>query len=215
MRSMTAQAVRCTYLIRGRRCRRQVAANSDLCPYHLEWVAGPPPANAWGARIARKAGNPGSRSQADDDQVGQLALLLRYGPTPPQSKPAPSAKCTYVARGKRCRRQAAAGSQFCPYHLAWLAGPRVPRSWAARVSREAVQLLAQTRPREGLDDEIALIRLLIRESFGQGRYAATCRAIDTLGDLLQVRQRMQPTSLHPPASLEKFLERLALAEDAP
>ncbi|HEY3118930.1 MAG TPA: hypothetical protein VGK54_19480, partial [Chloroflexota bacterium] len=93
-------------------------------------------------------------------------------------------QCIAVVRGKRCRRKAAPGSQMCLYHVAWFKGPDAPDVWAQRVSREARRLIERARAMEGLGNEIALLRLIIRDCVARGEYDSARRTISVLARTL-------------------------------
>ena len=122
-------------------------------------------------------------------------------------------RCAYVVRGKRCRRKAAPGAKMCHYHVAWFKGPDAPDMWADRVSREARRLLSEVPLTDSLDAEIALLRLLIRESVGRGDVEAARRAIEALARILLPRR--QPKRARTPLSttLADLLDQLAAEVD--
>ena len=117
-------------------------------------------------------------------------------------------RCIYVVRGKRCRRKAAPGAQMCLYHAAWFKGPDAPDVWAERVSREARELVEQAYGEHGLEDEIALLRLLIRDSVAQGRNEVARRTISTLARILRSRAKARGTGPSSSANLWAALEQL-------
>lgn len=122
-------------------------------------------------------------------------------------------RCSYVVRGKRCRREAAPGEQMCRYHVEWLKGPDAPDVWAERVSREARELVGQAYGVQGLEDEIALLRLLIRDSVGQGRTEVARRTIETLARILLSRSKARRVGPSFPANLDAVLEQLGVGPD--
>lgn len=173
-------------------------------------------------------------------------------------------QCASVSStGRHCRRKAAPDSDLCPYHQAWVLGPKAPDLWVQRVSREARRLVAegrqtlgapdpwakrvsrearlliaqgqetksppdpwaervfreaqrvvaQAQEMQGLDAEIALLRLFIRDLAATDNVDAARRTIETLARVLtaQATRRHDPTKI--PPELEKIL--IQLGEDDP
>lgn len=100
-------------------------------------------------------------------------------------------QCSYVGKGRRCRRQAAPGSQMCLYHVAWFKGPDAPDAWADRVDREARRVVREARAIEGLDSEVALLRLMIRNDVAQGRNDSARRSIGVLARTLLLQAKLR------------------------
>ena len=126
-------------------------------------------------------------------------------------------QCTYLVRGKRCRRQAEPQTGLCVYHLAWADNPKrrltqgssaapsrqrksrtapspisepptaTEDSFSALVSEETQRLLDEASAAKGLDEQIAFLRVMIRLSFEAGDFEETRRSIAVLGRLLQGR----------------------------
>jgi hypothetical protein len=102
-------------------------------------------------------------------------------------------RCVATARstGVRCGRSALPGSRYCRYHG--------PRGW----EETSEELFYSTPPEgeafdlemaaavRGVDDEIALLRMLIRKVALKGDVEATRRAIDTLCRALKVQYALE------------------------
>jgi len=96
-----------------------------------------------------------------------------------------------TAAGARCRRPAARGSTICATHHATL--QRADRtSFYAALPGEDLRALAAAGVLEGVDAEIAVLRVLIRHAVTQGDVDAARKAIDSLGRLLRARHDLQP-----------------------
>ena len=127
-------------------------------------------------------------------------------------------QCITVVQGKRCRRRAAPGAQMCLYHVAWFKGPDAPDMWKDRVGREARRLVRDTRSIEGLDAEIALLRLIIRDDVANGNNESARRSIGVLARILLGQARSKPVGRHspsndPPISIDEVLERIGAEDD--
>jgi hypothetical protein len=98
-------------------------------------------------------------------------------------------RCVATARstGVRCGRSALPGGRYCRYHGSTgrqeAAGEPL---YPALLDDEAPDLEAVAAVR-GVDDEIALLRMLIRKVAREGDVEATRRAIDTLCRALKVQ----------------------------
>jgi hypothetical protein len=120
---------------------------------------------------------------------------------------------------------------MCLYHVAWFKGPDAPDMWAervsrearelvaqgyaeqGRVSREARQIVAQAYAVQGLETEIALLRLLIRDSAAQGRTEVARRTIETLARVLLSRAKGRGVGPSSSANLDAVLEQLGVEPD--
>lgn len=96
--------------------------------------------------------------------------------------------------GKRCVREAEAGSKLCPYHRARdderRAREEELRAFRAEErERELRKELAEAAQLDGLSAEVALMRVLIRRMVGEGKVEAARRGIDTLARMLQPPRR--------------------------
>lgn len=100
------------------------------------------------------------------------------------------AQCTATTRaGEPCKREAQAGSELCATHRAAL--EREERgSFYGAPPGEASNALALASVLEGVDAEVAVLRVLIRRCASTGDVDGARRAIDSLGRLLKVRQEL-------------------------
>ncbi len=100
------------------------------------------------------------------------------------------ALCTATTQaGQPCRRDAQAGSELCATHRA--ASERQERStFYGTPPGEASNALALASVLEGVDAEVAVLRVLIRRSAIAGDADGARRGIDSLGRLLKVRQEL-------------------------
>lgn len=100
------------------------------------------------------------------------------------------ALCTATTQaGQPCRREAQAGSDLCATHRA--AAERAERNeFYGAPPGEASNSLALAAVLEGVDAEVAVLRVLIRRSASAGDADGARRAIDSLGRLLKVRQEL-------------------------
>lgn len=98
------------------------------------------------------------------------------------------ARCTALTRaGQPCKRQAQPGSDLCATHRA--AQEREDRqAFYGAPPGEASNAMALAAVLEGVDAEVAMLRVLIRRSATAGDVDGARRAIDSLGRLLKVRQ---------------------------
>lgn len=100
-------------------------------------------------------------------------------------------QCIAVVRGERCRRKATPGAQMCLYRVTWFKGPDAPDACQARVGREARRLVRQAKSKDGLDNEIALLRLVIRDCVATGQNKSARRTIVVLTRLLLVEAQLK------------------------
>lgn len=158
--------MRCAFVVKGKRCRREANPDAELCRYHVEWADGSLNPDDWPARGAVPPAQI-AKPRTLKAQVAALHLSMRSAATPDIDGPPPS-RCIYVVRGKRCRRKVVRGQDLCSYHLSVILGPEAPDFWAQRITKEAGRLLDEARGMHGVDDEIALLRLLIRRDIAGG-----------------------------------------------
>jgi hypothetical protein len=119
-------------------------------------------------------------------------------------------RCVATAKrtGLRCGRSALPGSRYCRYH-----GPKgrergLEGPFYAAPDDEALNLEVASAVR-GVDDEIALLRMLIRKVARQGDVEATRRTIDTLCRALKVRYALEGRSAEGLAgSLARVLDEI-------
>lgn len=114
-----------------------------------------------------------------------------------------------LASGKPCSREAQASSNVCSRHA------RVPQNGASRafyttrLSSEDRQALAEASHLEGVEAEIAILRVLIRRVVDAGDLDAARKNIDTLCRTLKLRHQLdESSSSRLSASIERVLDSL-------
>lgn len=114
-----------------------------------------------------------------------------------------------LASGKACSREAQPDASLCARH-AGLERRRQARSfYTTRLSPEEHELLALASQLEGVDAEIAVLRVLIRRVVTAGDLEAARRGIDTLCRTLKARHELDDRSAGAlAASLERVLDSL-------
>lgn len=138
-------------------------------------------------------------------------------------------RCAAIARstGRQCGRSAAAGSRFCRYHAGGGArelDTRAPapdcsrerrrtvgggRSFYADVLDEGALEMEVAAALRGVEDEIAVLRMLIRRVAREGDVEATRRGIETLCKALKVQYALEGRSADGLAgSLARVLDEL-------
>lgn len=120
-------------------------------------------------------------------------------------------RCTAIlASGRPCERAARAGSSLCSRHGAAEARRRPPAFYAPpRLSADEQDALAAAGHLEGVDAEIAVLRILIRRVVTDGDLEAARRGIDTLCRTLRARHALDERSTGQLAtSLERVLDTL-------
>lgn len=111
--------------------------------------------------------------------------------------------------GKQCSRPAAASSQACSLHRA-AAGPRpAPAFYAEQLSQRERKLLAEAAQLEGVDAEVAVLRLLIREMASDRDLEAARRGIEALGRILRNRHAMTDSASQLTSWLDSVLADMA------
>lgn len=100
------------------------------------------------------------------------------------------ARCIETTRaGEPCKREAQPGSDLCATHRA--AKEREERaSFYGAPPGEPSNALVLAGVLEGVDAEVAVLRVLIRRCASAGDVEGARRAIDSLGRLLKVRQEL-------------------------
>jgi hypothetical protein len=125
-------------------------------------------------------------------------------------------RCSYIVQpnNKRCRRKAEPGRQWCAFHEEHEA-ERLANFYAP-TSQPFDDSLALAARLEDVDQEIALLRVAIRDSFQAGKIDPARRAIDTLNRLLTAQQRMRKERSQSEFSdeLERVLDELDLEDEA-
>ncbi len=127
-------------------------------------------------------------------------------------------RCEATARstGRQCARRAAPGDRYCRYHRG--SGRTPPedreatggeRPFYSEALEEGTLDLEVAAALRGVDDEIAVLRVLIRKVAREGDVEATRRAIETLCRALKVQYALQGRSAEGLAhSLARVLDEL-------
>ena len=85
-----------------------------------------------------------------------------------------------LASGRPCSREAKSPSDVCSRHAAVRRSRDARSFYTSRISEEERQALAVAAQLEGVDAEIAVLRVLIRRVVDAGDLEAARRGIDTL-----------------------------------
>jgi hypothetical protein len=111
--------------------------------------------------------------------------------------------------GRPCQREASPPAQLCRFH-AQVAARREDRGFYARTLSNSDQRgLASAAELEGVDAEIAVLRILIRRVLTLGDVDAARRGIDSLCRTLKVRHALDDRSADQLAtSVERVLDSL-------
>lgn len=112
-----------------------------------------------------------------------------------------------LASGKPCSREAQTSADLCSRH-ARVRQDRTARAfYTTRLSAEERALLAAASQLEGVEAEIAVLRVLIRRVVGAGDLEAARRGIDTLCRTLRMRHDLDESATDRlSASIERVLD---------
>jgi hypothetical protein len=111
--------------------------------------------------------------------------------------------------GQPCGREARSPSDLCQVHAHAAERRDDPRFYAKNLSPDERQALATAAELEGVDAEIALLRILIRRIATTGDIEQARRGIDTLCRTLKARHALDDRSADQLAtSLERLLTSL-------
>jgi hypothetical protein len=114
-----------------------------------------------------------------------------------------------LANGKGCSREAQADSQRCPFHEGVARRRQARQFYTTRLSDEEQEALLVAAQLDGVDAEIAILRVLIRRGIGAGDLEAARRGIETLCRSLRARHELDDRSTDQLASsLERVLDNL-------
>lgn len=114
-----------------------------------------------------------------------------------------------VSSGKQCEREASSTGGLCAYHQTVHARRRARAFYVDRFSPDDQDALAVSAHLEGVDAEIAVLRVLIRRVAGTGDIDAARRGINTLLGLLKARHELdQPARARLATSLERVLDAM-------
>jgi hypothetical protein len=114
-----------------------------------------------------------------------------------------------LASGKSCRREARPNAQLCAFHAGLEQRRQARGFYTTRLSAEEQGLLAAAGQLDGVDAEIAVLRVLIRRVVTAGDLEAARRGIDTLCRTLKARHELDDQAAGTlAASLERVLDSL-------
>ncbi|HEX2988167.1 MAG TPA: hypothetical protein VHS06_08365 [Chloroflexota bacterium] len=123
-------------------------------------------------------------------------------------------RCEAVVKrtGEQCGREASRGSRFCRYHRRYASGGTLPGdrpSFYSDVMEEGALELEVASALHGVEDEIAVLRMLIRRVAREGDLEATRKGIETLCRALKVQYALDGRSADGLAgSLAKVLDEV-------
>jgi hypothetical protein len=121
-----------------------------------------------------------------------------------------------LASGRACSREAQPDSHHCRFHEGVDLRRRARQFYTMRLSDEEQQALLVAAQLEGVDAEIAILRVLIRRGIGAGDLEAARRGIETLCRSLRARHELDDRSTDQLASsLERVLDNLGRDLDVP
>lgn len=121
-----------------------------------------------------------------------------------------------LGSGKPCVREARPGSHLCTRHEGAQRRRQARAFYTTRLSEEEQQALASAAELEGVDGEIAILRVLIRRVVTAGDLEAARRGIDTLCRTLKARHELDDRASGQLAiSLERVLDTLGHELGAP
>ena len=121
-----------------------------------------------------------------------------------------------LASGRGCSREAQPDSQRCRFHDGVEIRRQARHFYTTRLSPEEQEALLMAAQLEGVDAEIAILRVLIRRGFSAGDLEAARRGIETLCRSLRARHELDERSTDQLASsLERVLDNLGRDLDVP
>ncbi|HZT06811.1 MAG TPA: hypothetical protein VFC51_07250 [Chloroflexota bacterium] len=114
-----------------------------------------------------------------------------------------------LANGKPCCREAQPHSERCQFHDGVELRRRARRFYTTQLSEDEQEALLVAAQLEGVDAEIAILRVLIRRVISAGDLDAARRGIETLCRSLKARHELDERSTDQlAASLERVLDNL-------
>jgi len=114
-----------------------------------------------------------------------------------------------LANGKACSREAQAHSQRCRFHEGVELRRQARHFYTTRLTADEQEALLVAAQLEGVDAEIAILRVLIRRGISAGDLEAARRGIETLCRSLKARHELDDRSTDQlAASLERVLDNL-------
>lgn len=115
-----------------------------------------------------------------------------------------------LGSGKPCPRPAEADDGLCSYHRSVETRRQARAFYTERLSAEDREALAVAARLEGVDAEIAMLRVLIRRVAGAGDIEGFRRGIDTLCRMLKARHELDEGAAgRLSSSLEQVLDTLS------
>ena len=118
--------------------------------------------------------------------------------------------------GRQCRRSAAAGASVCTRHSR-AAEVQAERSfYGRRLDPDQIRALGDAASLEGVDAELAIMRVLVRSIISEGDVDAARRAVDTVARLVKIKHDLNATRGEQlSTSLDRVLDTLAQELGAP
>lgn len=113
-----------------------------------------------------------------------------------------------LASGTRCPRQATANSETCARHRPKAEPPRAQPFYAQRLLSQSRKALTEAAQLDGLAEEIAVLRTIIRDMAAAGDLNAARRAIEALSRILHAQRSTGEPSDRLAAWLEETLDEL-------
>lgn len=121
-----------------------------------------------------------------------------------------------LASGQRCLREAEGDSRVCSFHQEVERRREGRVFYTSRLSPEDQEALAMAAQLQGLDAEVAILRVLIRQLVSVGDVNAARRGIDSLCRTFKVRHQLDDGSTERLAeSLERVLDSLGQELEVP
>ena len=119
-----------------------------------------------------------------------------------------------LGSGARCGREAGPDDELCAYHRSIEFRRQARASYFVRLSAEDQEALGPAGQLEGVDAEIALLRVLVRRAAHAGDIEVVRRGIDSLGRALVAKRQFDAGATHGlGATLEAVLEMAGLESD--
>ena len=121
-----------------------------------------------------------------------------------------------TTRGRPCRRPVRPGQTACAYHAAdevrQYGGTHDPAHdfYKDALEHGDLQALAEAAGLDGVDAELAIMRVLVRKVVSTGDVEAARRAVDTVARLVKIQHDLDATQTeHLTTSLDRVLDTLA------
>lgn len=123
-------------------------------------------------------------------------------------------RCSAVlASGAQCAREAERGADLCSFHRSHELRRQARAFYLGLLSPEDQEALAVAANLEGVDGEIAMLRVVIRKVAGAGDITAFRRGLDTLCRMLRTRHELDKRATDRLSTeLERVLDALESGE---